>query len=56
MGDKTPRSMAMDGGYVIRADGQSNKPISQIKTRPAAPAPINVKATPAQSSVPKGKT
>lgn len=52
MGDKNP--MAMDG-YVIRNDGQSNKPTSQIKIRPAPPAPMNVKVTETKSEVPSRK-
>jgi hypothetical protein len=37
------RDVAMDG-YVIRSDG-ANRPTSQIKVRPAPPAPMNPKPT-----------
>lgn len=47
MTDKTPNPLAMDG-FVTRSDGLLNRPTSQIRARPAPPAPINPK--PAQTT------
>jgi hypothetical protein len=41
MGNDHRDPMAMDG-YITRSDG-ANRPTSQIKTRPAPPAPMNPK-------------
>jgi len=50
--DKTKRIMAQDG-YVTRADALGKPSVSQIKERPAPPAPINLKQAPATITPPR---